>query len=184
MGRMAKVGDRSVFLVGMMAAGKTTIGRELATLLSFDFHDTDQWVEERAGVDISWIFDQEGEAGFRDREEHAIACATKMPRVVLATGGGAVLRESNRRLLRERGLVVYLKASAELLVERARRDRRRPLLQVSDVAARIDSLLREREPLYVEVADFAVSTGRRSAAMIAADIARQHRDWASASAKP
>ena len=184
MRRMVKTNDKSVFLVGMMAAGKTTIGRELADLLAFDFHDADQLVEERAGVDISWIFDQEGEAGFRDREQQSIEDATKMPRIVLATGGGVVLRESNRRALRQRGVVVYLQASAELLVERASRDHRRPLLQVGDVSERIEALLREREPLYAKVAHLTVAAGRQAASSIAADIAKQLGDLADAEAGP
>ena len=175
MRRGMKTDERSIFLVGMMAAGKTTVGRDLAALLGFNFRDADQLVEERAGVDISWIFDQEGESGFRDREQLAIDTATKMPRTVLATGGGAVLRESNRRAMRERGLVVYLKANADLLAERARRDHRRPLLNVGDVGSRVDALLREREPLYAQVAHLTVTTGRRSASSVAANIVERLR---------
>ena len=173
-----KTDERSIFLVGMMAVGKTTVGRNLAELLGFQFRDADQLVEERAGVDISWIFDQEGESGFRDREQLAIETATKMPRTVLATGGGAVLRAENRRAMQERGVVVYLKASADLLIERASRDHRRPLLQVDDVDARIQALLCEREPLYAEVAHLTVAASRRSASSVAANIVEQLRDLA------
>ena len=163
----------NIFLVGMMASGKTTIGRQLAALLHLDFHDTDQLVEECTGADISWIFDMEGEAGFRDREQQAIDDATAMAGVVVATGGGAVLRDINRQRLRERGTVVYLDASAELILERVRYDRRRPLLQAEDVEQRIDKLCRQREPLYRAAAHIVVAAGRRPARIIAASVARQ-----------
>ena len=173
----------NVFLVGMMASGKTTIGRELAALLHFDFHDTDQLVEERAGADISWIFDMEGEQGFRDREQAAIDEATALAGVVVATGGGAVLRDVNRRRLRERGAVVYLSASPALILERTRlergrpeRDRRRPLLHVQDVEQRVDALCRQREPLYRATAHIVVAAGRQPARRIAAAIARRTAD--------
>lgn len=161
----------NIFLVGMMASGKTTIGRKLAALLGFDFQDTDHLVEERAGADISWIFDMEGEDGFRDREQAAIEQATARTGVVLATGGGAVLRETNRRRLRERGAVVYLEAAADVIVERAGRDRRRPLLDVDDLPKRVRSLLRERAPLYASVAHVTVATDRRPARVIAQQVA-------------
>lgn len=161
----------NVFLVGMMASGKTTIGRKLAALLGFEFQDTDQLVEQRAGADVSWIFDMEGEDGFRNREQAAIEQATAQTGVVLATGGGAVLRESNRRLLRERGTVVYLEAAADVIVERASRDRRRPLLEVADLPKRVESLLRERAPLYSAVAHVTVATDRRPARLIAQQVA-------------
>lgn len=160
----------SVFLVGMMGSGKTTIGRHLAALLGFDFQDTDAIVEARTGADIAWIFDVEGEAGFRDREQRAIAEATKRRRLVLATGGGAVLRPENRCLLRRRGVVVHLDAAAEVLVDRVRRDRRRPLLQGQDAGQRIAALLAERQPLYQAAAHFAVVTDGRPARVVAADV--------------
>lgn len=163
--------ERSVFLVGMMAVGKTTIGRHVATRLGFDFFDADSLVEARAGADISWIFDVEGEAGFRDREQRAIEELTAHPRAVVATGGGAVLRASNRRRLSERGLVVYLKAAVDVVVERARRNRRRPLLQGGDMRQRVADLCREREPLYRSVAHIEVVTDRRPPREVAAEIA-------------
>lgn len=178
---MRPLGDRSVntpptgnvFLVGMMASGKTTIGRKLAALVGFDFQDTDQLVEQRAGADISWIFHMEGEDGFRDREQVAIEQATAQTGVVLATGGGAVLRESNRRRLRERGTVVYLEAAADVIIERARRDRRRPLLETGDLPKRVEALLRERAPLYAAVAHVTVTTDRRPARLIAQQVAQK-----------
>ena len=164
---------RNVFLVGMMASGKTTIGHHLAAMLHLDFCDTDQLVEERAGADISWIFDREGEEGLRDREELAVDEATAMANVVVATGGGAVLRETNRQRLRTRGTVVYLSAPPELILERAGRNRDRPLLQVEDVQQRIATLCRQREPLYRAIADVVVATDRRPARTIAASVARR-----------
>ena len=162
--------NQSVFLVGMMGSGKTTIGRHLATLLGFEFEDSDALVEARSGADIAWIFDVEGEAGFRNREQQAIAEATKRKNLVLATGGGAVLRAENRSLLRQRGVVVHLDAEAEVLIERVRRDRRRPLLQGQDVAQEVCRLLAERQPLYRATAHFAVLTDERPARTVAADI--------------
>ena len=154
-----------------MATGKTTIGRQLASILNYTFQDTDQLVEQRAGAEIDWIFDMEGEEGFRDREQAVIDQATRQDNVVLATGGGAVLREANRKALRERGVVIYLKASPEVVVERTRRDRRRPLLRVQDVRARVEELTRERDPLYAAVAHAQVRTDHRPVKQIAADVA-------------
>ena len=164
---------RNVFLVGMMASGKSTIGRRLASMLDLGFEDTDQLVESRAGADIAWIFDMEGEAGFRKREHAALADATARSGIVLATGGGAVLREDNRCLLRRHGTVVYLQASADVIVERAGRDRRRPLLDVANVAEQVETLLRERGPLYESVAHLTVATDRRPARAIAALVAER-----------
>ena len=165
----------NVFLVGMMGSGKTTVGRHLATLLGFEFEDTDAIVEARSGADIGWIFDVEGEAGFRDREQRAIAEATKGRRLVLATGGGAVLRAENRCLLRQRGVVVHLDAAADVLLDRLGRDRRRPLLQGENVAERIAALRAERQPLYQAAAHFAVVADGRPARQVASDILDQLR---------
>lgn len=165
--------EPNVFLVGMMGSGKTTVGRHLATLLRFEFEDTDAIVEARSGADIGWIFDVEGEAGFRDREQRAIAEATKRRRLVLATGGGAVLRAENRCLLRQRGVVVHLDAAADVLLDRLGRDRRRPLLQGENVAERIAALRAERQPLYQAAAHFAVVADGRPARQVASDILDQ-----------
>ncbi|MCE2460715.1 MAG: shikimate kinase AroK [Pseudomonadales bacterium] len=161
---------RNVYLVGMMAVGKTTVGRHLASRLDFTFHDTDQVIESRAGADISWIFELEGEERFRDREQQVIEEMTQSERVVLATGGGAVLREANRNLLRDRGIVVYLRSGVDLIIERTRSDRRRPLLQVDDVRERIETLTTERGPLYESVAHLAITVDRRPPKAIATDI--------------
>ena len=161
---------RNVYLVGMMAVGKTTVGRHLASRLGFTFHDTDQVIESRAGADISWIFELEGEERFRDREQQVIEELTRREGVVLATGGGAVLREANRTVLRERGIVVYLRSGVDLILDRTRSDRRRPLLQVDDVRERIETLTAERSPLYESVAHLAITVERRPPKVIATDI--------------
>lgn len=147
-----------VFLVGPMGAGKTTVGRHLATSLGFDFLDSDHEVEARTGADIPWIFEVEGEAGFRRREAQAIDDLTRRERIVLATGGGAVLSPENRAVLRERGFVVYLSASLRQLLARTARDRNRPLLRKGDPKIVLERILREREPLYREVAHLVIDT--------------------------
>jgi shikimate kinase len=139
-------------LIGMMGAGKTTVGRLLARAAQFEFVDCDREIEARSGVSISTIFELEGEAGFRKRESAMLDELTQRTRIVLATGGGAVLNEDNRRLLRERGLVLYLQASADEIARRTANDRARPLLQTADPRARIVELLAEREPLYAAAA--------------------------------
>lgn len=159
--------EHSVFIVGMMGSGKSTVGRRLAKLMGLDFVDADGAIEERAGADISWIFDVEGEDGFRQREEQVLDALSQRPGIVLATGGGAVLREANRRRLRERGVVVYLRGSVDIIVARTRHDRRRPLLQGVDARQRLADLLRQRTPLYEEVAHVVVDTDEGSAQRVA-----------------
>ena len=139
-------------LIGMMGAGKTTVGRLLARALDYEFVDCDREVEARSGVSIATIFELEGEAGFRKREAALIDELTQRSHTVLATGGGAVLRAENRARLRERGLVIYLQASADEIARRTANDRSRPLLQTADPRTRIAELLREREPLYLDTA--------------------------------
>jgi shikimate kinase len=160
----------NVFLIGPMGAGKTTIGRHLATLLHKRFVDVDHEIEKRTGVTIPVIFEIEGEAGFRRRESTVIDELTRDRDIVLATGGVAVLLEESRKLLRQRGTVVYLQADIETLVERTRRDRNRPLLQTEDPRGKIEELLRQREPIYREVADVVVDTGQRAPSSVARDI--------------
>ncbi len=147
-----------LFLVGPMGAGKTTLGKLVAQELGFEFLDSDQVIEARTGVDIPTIFDFEGEQGFRDREARVIDELTRRERIVLATGGGAVLRPENRERLRARGFVVYLKVSLARQLERTARDRNRPLLQTADPAATLRRLAEEREPLYQSVADVTIDT--------------------------
>lgn len=148
-----------IFLVGMMGAGKTTIGRGLARVLGRDFLDLDHEIENRCGVRIVHIFDIEGEEGFRRRECTVLEQCSSQPDLVLATGGGAVLAEGNRCLLKARGLVIYLRATPAELYSRVARDRNRPLLQTADPLARIRELVTQREPLYEEVADIVFDTG-------------------------
>jgi len=141
-----------LILVGMMGAGKSTIGRLLARASGFEFVDCDREIEARSGVSIATIFEHEGESGFRKRESALIDELTQRSRIVLATGGGAVLSAENRERLRSRGLVLYLQASADEILRRTAADRSRPLLQVADPRARIVELLMQREPLYAQVA--------------------------------
>ena len=159
--------NRSIFIVGMMGAGKSTVGRHLAELTGYDFVDADKVIEERAGADISWIFDVEGEEGFRNREEQVLDDLTQSRDIVLATGGGAVLRGDNRRRLRERGVVVYLSSPVDVIVARTRHDRRRPLLQGVDAAETLAKLNRERHALYQEAAHVEVATARSSPRTVA-----------------
>ncbi len=150
---------RRIFLVGPMGAGKTTLGQQLARALNLRFFDSDRVIEERTGASIPLIFELEGEDGFRRREARIIDELTREDGIVLATGGGAVLREENRRALRQRGLVIYLHAPLERLLERTRRDRNRPLLQTDDPAARLRQIIAERDPLYRRTAHLTVETG-------------------------
>lgn len=145
-----------------MGAGKSTIGRLLAARLQFAFFDTDTVIEERTGADIPWIFDVEGEAGFRDREAAVLRELVDCPEAVIATGGGIVIRAENRKMLTRSGNVVYLTASIEQLVDRTCKDKKRPLLQVDDPRKKIASLIAERDPLYRSVATNIIETGGRS----------------------
>ncbi len=148
----------SFFLVGPMGAGKSTIGRQLARQLGLQFLDSDREIEERTGVDIPLIFELEGETGFRAREKAVIDELTARPGIVLATGGGAILDPENRRHLGTRGCVVYLHTSVDHQLKRTERDRNRPLLQTEDPRARLEELMRIREPLYRETADIVIDT--------------------------
>jgi shikimate kinase len=163
----------NLYLVGMMGAGKTTVGRMLARRLKLRFVDSDHEIEARCGVKIPVIFEIEGEAGFRAREAQAIAELAQLDGIVLATGGGVVLAPDNRRRLAERGTVVYLRATPEHLYERVRQDRNRPLLATGNPLARLRELYRERDPLYREVADLVVDTGRQSVQVLARGLLEQ-----------
>jgi shikimate kinase len=147
-----------VFLIGPMGAGKSTLGRYLSRQLDLPFRDSDNVIEERTGADIPWIFDVEGEQGFRDREQAIIDELTRQPELVLATGGGVVEREANRRHLHERGVVIYLYTPVAVQLARTRYDRNRPLLQTPDPEARLRELMAHRDPLYREVAHHVVPT--------------------------
>jgi len=153
----------NIFLVGLMGAGKSTIGRHLAKSLELEFVDSDHEIERRTGASIPLIFDVEGEAGFRQREKKIIDELTQRSGIVLATGGGAVLDPENRACLRERGTVIYLYATVDQLLARTAKDRNRPLLQTPDPRGRLQELLLARDALYREVADAVVDTGGRTA---------------------
>jgi shikimate kinase len=162
-----KSSSANLFIVGMMGAGKSAVGRMLATRLSRPFVDSDHEIQARTGVSIATIFEVEGEAGFRRREEQVIdELSRRDDGIVLATGGGAVLSAATRALLRERGFTVYLHAKSHDLWLRTRNDRHRPLLACDDPKARIEELLQVRDPLYREVADLVVETGRPSLARL------------------
>jgi shikimate kinase len=161
---------RSIYLIGLMAVGKTTIGRLLAQSLGMQFIDSDHEIESRAGADTSWIFEREGESGFRDREEAVIDDLTQRQNIVLATGGGAVLREANRRVLAERGIVIHLDSPVDRLVERTAKDRKRPLLQNGDPRETLTKLMCTRGPLYAEIRDYRFVTDRQSPKSLARNI--------------
>ena len=154
------VNSRCIVLIGMPGSGKTTVGRDLAKRLGLRFVDTDHEIEARTGVKIPIIFEIEGEDGFRKRETQTLDDLTRESNMVLATGGGAVIRPENRALLRERAVVVFLSVPPAILWERTRHDRSRPLLQVSDPRGRLEELLKVRGPYYREVAHIIVEGGR------------------------
>lgn len=163
----------NLILIGPMGAGKSTIGRLLAAELSRDFHDSDHEIQARCGADIPWIFDVEGEAGFRLREKQVIDDLTVLTGVVIATGGGAVLKEDNRRRLRERGTVIYLFTTVEQQLKRVAKDRNRPLLQRPDREQVLRDMFELRDPLYRATADIVVRTDRRSLRAVVNEILRQ-----------
>ncbi len=146
-------------MIGHMGAGKTTIGRQLAKSLAVPFYDSDRAIEESTGVDIPTIFEFEGEEGFRDREQKMIQKLTQLHGIVLATGGGAILREENRKVLKENGYIVYLQCSVERILERTRRDTQRPLLKTDNPKERLQRLFEQRQPLYLSCANFRIDTG-------------------------
>ncbi len=151
----------SIFLIGPMGAGKSSVGRALATKLDYDFYDSDREIEERCGVDIPTIFDYEGEVGFRDREAAMIDELTALPNIVLATGGGAILRDANRECLRERGHVVLLSVELKEQFRRIGFDTKRPLLHTEDPQGRLAALMEERAPIYAALAHVDIATDSR-----------------------
>jgi len=163
----------NIFLVGMMAAGKSTVGRRLALELELDFFDTDQIVEERAGADIPWIFDVEGEKGFRDREQKVVDEFSHRKGIVLATGGGVILRPVNRENLAVGGTIVYLNASLDRLLERTQNEEKRPLLMGGNTEERLRDLLEERKELYKQIADIEVFVGKATAKSLTKEIVRK-----------
>jgi shikimate kinase len=161
---------QNVFLVGPMGAGKSAVGRQLARLLHLDFVDSDEEIEARTGVDIPFIFEKEGEDGFREREAKVIDDLTQRDRIVLATGGGVVMDPANRQHLGARGFVIYLHTSVDQQLARTRRGRERPLLEQDDPRAVLEALMAVREPLYREIADLTVDTDSRKVKAVATEI--------------
>ncbi len=159
---------RNIFLIGPMGAGKSTIGREIAERLHLEFFDSDHEIERRTGADIAWIFDLEGEEGFRKREETVIEDLSEKQGIVLATGGGSVISTNVRNRLSARGIVVYLETTIDKQVARTQRDRRRPLLQTADEPRTVlENLAVKRNPLYEGIADVIVKTDDQSAKVVA-----------------
>lgn len=165
--------SHNVYLVGPMGAGKSTIGRLLSSELKLDFKDSDKEIEDRCGCNIPWIFDVEGEQGFRDREVMAIDEITLQKGVLMATGGGAVLRKENREHLASRGTVIYLKTSVEQQLARTAKDKNRPLLQIDNPREVLTKLMAMRDPLYKEVADIVIQTDDRNPKYVVQEIVRR-----------
>jgi shikimate kinase len=161
------LGKRNIYLIGPMGTGKTAVGKYLARVLDVPFVDSDAEIEHMAGVDIPYIFEQEGEAGFRQREREALAVLCRREPLVLATGGGAILTPDNRQLLRDTGVVVLLQTSLAQQLQRVGSGRGRPLLQGVDLAARLAELRAVRDPLYAEAADVTIPTDNRRVAKVA-----------------
>lgn len=164
----------NLFLVGPMGAGKSTIGRQIAQMLVLPFFDVDQEIERRAGADIGWIFDVEGEDGFRRREEAVIDELSQKRGLVLATGGGAILSPDSRNRLAARGIVVYLHTTVEQQLKRTAKDKKRPQLQHLDVPKeeKLDDLMESRDPLYREIADVIIDTDGRTVRSVAQEVIR------------
>lgn len=167
---------RNLFLVGLMGAGKTTIGKALARRLDYRFVDSDHEVEARTGVSIPTIFEIEGEEGFRRREAQVLAEISRLAGQVVATGGGAVLRAENRQILRASGVVIYLHVPLPTLYERTRHDRKRPLLQVNDPRQKLRELHTQRDPLYREIADLVITGSRITAQAVQQLLVREMGD--------
>ncbi|MDE8808841.1 shikimate kinase AroK [Aeromonas hydrophila] len=164
---------RNIFLIGPMGAGKSTIGRHLAEQLHMEFFDSDHEIERRSGADIGWVFDVEGEEGFRIREEKVIGDLSEQQGIVLATGGGAIKSRETRNKLSARGIVVYLETTIEKQLARTQRDKRRPLLQTEEPPREVlERLAQERNTLYEEVADFVIQTDDQSAKVVANQIVK------------
>ena len=166
---------RNIFLIGPMGSGKTAVGRHLARLFHYTFHDSDADIEAKTGVDIPFIFEKEGEAGFRSRERESIERLTRLESIVLATGGGAVIDPANRAALAERGVVVYLATSVDQQIERTRHARHRPLLHDTDPEQRLKELMGRRAAFYAEIADLTITTDGRRVQLVAEEIHQELR---------
>ena len=154
--------DSTIILIGMMGAGKTTIGKSLANHLDKTFIDSDHEIQKRTGVKIPIIFEIEGEAGFRKRETDMLRELLKIDNIVLATGGGIIINEENRKLIKEKGTIIYLRATVNDLLNRTRHDKNRPLLQTTDPQAKLTDLYDQRDPIYCEAAHIVVESGNLS----------------------
>jgi shikimate kinase len=169
-------GGTNVYLIGPMGSGKTAVGKQLARMLRLAFFDSDVEIERRTGVDIPYIFEKEGEMGFRERERDAIHALTELDNVVIATGGGAVLLEENRTRLSQTGRVVYLKTGVAQQLERTRHGRQRPLLYTDDPEAKLRELMDRRAPLYESIAAMTVETDGRHVRAVADEILQLLRE--------
>ncbi len=167
--------QNNLFLIGLMGAGKTTVGKQLAKQLGKTFYDADHVIEERTGVKVAVIFELEGEAGFRKRETAVIEELAQLDDIVLATGGGAVLLAENRAALQNNGYIIYLRATVNDLWKRMRNDKQRPLLQNVDIRAKLDELYQERHPIYTEVANCIVDTGKQPATVLINQIKKTYQ---------
>ena len=163
---------KNIYLIGLMGSGKTTLGKILSKKLDKHFYDSDQVIEEKLGVNVPMIFEYEGEAGFREREKDILKELVSKQNIVLATGGGIILSESNRHLLAKNGIVIYLKSNQKDLVLRMKNDKTRPLLKNGNVELIIKKLCQEREPLYEEIADFKVVTKNKRIYEVVNEIVR------------
>jgi shikimate kinase len=165
----------NIYLIGLMGAGKTTIGRQLAKALQLPFYDSDKAIEEQTGVDIPTIFEYEGEKGFRQREQNMIQELTQIKGIVLATGGGVILREQNREALTKNGFVIYLQCSVDKIVQRTKRDTQRPLLFTDNPKERIEKLLLERDSYYLSCADFVIETSNWQSKTVVNNILKEYK---------
>jgi shikimate kinase len=165
----------NIYLIGLMGVGKTTIGKQLAKALQRPFYDSDKVIEDSMGVDIPTIFSYEGEAGFREREQAVIAQLTGLSGIVMATGGGSVIRPENREALKSSGFVVYLQCSIDKILYRTRHDTQRPLLRTENPRKRLQGLLVEREPLYMDCANFKIDSGSLPGKTVVKTILQQYQ---------
>jgi shikimate kinase len=167
---MKKIQYQNIFLIGPMGAGKSSVGKYLASRLDMDFYDSDEELEKRTGVDIGWIFDLEGEGGFRKREAEIITELASLSNIVLATGGGSVISPQVQSILRKNGVIIYLVVSLEYQNTRTVNESRRPLLRVHNRKEVIERLHQERVPIYESLADYSVGTDNRNVQVVAEDI--------------
>ncbi len=165
----------NIYLIGLMGVGKTTIGKQLAKALQRPFYDSDKVIEDSMGVDIPTIFSYEGEEGFRDREQGVIQELSNLDGIVMATGGGSIIRPENRQALKSSGFVVYLQCSIDRILFRTRHDTQRPLLRTENPRQRLQTLLAQRDPLYMECADFKIDSGALPGKTVVKTILQQYQ---------